>query len=139
MVAHNLCVCDACRQIGRLRVKFVAHLGNVVAQTIRGSEKLVGIDVIAVHRMLKSPVPRAEYVLMSEPLYRLLDAELRARAVPIEQELEGLGRVPLYFLALNEPSTESAPAAEPKLAARVRETVGFGIRAFPRVLGRRAP
>src|SRR5690348_8915769 len=30
MVAHNLCVCDACRQIGKLRVKFVAHLGEVV-------------------------------------------------------------------------------------------------------------
>ena len=139
MVAHNLCVCDACRQIGRLRVKFVAHLGNVVTQTIRGSEKLVGIDVIAVHRMLKSPVPCAEYVLMSEPLYRLLGADLRARATLTEQELEGLGTVPLYFVGLNELSTESAPLPEPKLAARLRETVGFGIRALPRVIGRRAP
>lgn len=53
MVAHNLGVCDACREIRRLRVKFVAHLGDVETPKIRDSEKLVGVDVIAVHRMLR--------------------------------------------------------------------------------------
>jgi hypothetical protein len=133
MVAHNLCVCDACRQIGRLRVKFVAHLGEVATQTIRGTEKLVGVDVIAVHRMLKSSVPSAEYVLMSEPLYRQLDPEFRGRAVPAEQELEGLGRVPLYFVALGDLPIDVPATVKPTLAARIRETIGFGIRAFPRV------
>ena len=137
MVAHNLCVCDACRQIGRLRVKFVAHLGEVARQKIRDTEKLVGVDVIAVHRMLKSAVPAAEYVLMTEQLYRLLDPELRDRAVLVEQELEGLGRVPLYFVALDELPSELPPAPKPALPARIRETVGFGMRAFPRVLGLR--
>jgi hypothetical protein len=139
MVAHNLCVCDACRQIGRLRVKFVAHLGEVARQRIRDSEKLVGVDVIAVHRMLKSAVPDPEYVLMSEPLYRQLDPELRARAVPIDQELEGLGTVPLYFVPLDELPVQLPAAPNPKLAARIRETVGLGVRAFPRVIGLRRP
>jgi adenylosuccinate lyase len=43
-------------------VKFVVHLGDVVSQRIRETEKLVGVDVIAVHRMLKNSVPAAEYV-----------------------------------------------------------------------------
>jgi hypothetical protein len=137
MAAHNLCVCDACRQIGRLRVKFVAHLGEVATQKIRDTEKLVGVDVIAVHRMLKSSVPAGEYVLMSEQLYRRLDPELRERAVLVEEELEGLGRVPLYFVALGEPPIDVPSVAEPTLQARIRETVGFGIRAFPRVIGLR--
>jgi hypothetical protein len=137
MVAHNLCVCDACRQIGRLRVKFVAHLGEVATQRIRDTEKLVGVDVIAVHRMLKSTVPAGEYVLMSEQLYRQLDPELRDRAVPAEQELEGLGRVPLYFVSIDELPIELPAAPEPALSARIRETVGFGLRAFPRVIGLR--
>jgi hypothetical protein len=137
MVAHNLCVCDACRQIGRLRVKFVAHLGEVATQRIRDTEKLVGVDVIAVHRMLKSSVPSAEYVLMSEPLHRQLEPELRDRAVLIEQELEGLGNVPLYFVALDDLPSEIAPVAQPALAARIRETVGFGMHAFPRMIGLR--
>lgn len=137
MVAHNLCVCDACRQIGRLRVKFAAHLGEVVVQRIRETEKLVGVDVIAAHRMLKCAVPAAEYVLMTEPLYRQLDPGLRGRATRLEQELEGLGTVPLYFVELGELPVEIGAVPEPALPARIRETIGFGLRAFPRVLGQR--
>lgn len=137
LVAHNVCVCDACRRIGRLNVKFVAHVGEVATQRIRGSEKLVGVDVIAVHRMLKNTVPATEYVLMSEPLYEHLEPELRDDAVLVEQELEGLGTVPLYFLPLDELSLELPAAPQPALPAKVRETIGLGLHAFPRVLGRR--
>jgi hypothetical protein len=137
MVAHNLCVCDACRQIGRLHVKFVAHLGEVVPQRIRDTEKLVGVDVIAVHRMLKNTVPAVEYVLMSEPLYRRLGQELGDRAVRVDQELEGLGEMPLYFVELDDLPIELPAAPEPTFPARLRETVGFGLRAFPRLIGLR--
>ena len=134
MVAHNLCVCDACRQIGKLNVKFVAHLGDVVPQRIRDTEKLVGVDVITVHRMLKNDVPAAEYILMSETLYQDLDPQLRGRAEPVEQELEGLGTMRLYFVELGDLPIELPEAPEPGLPARIRETLGLGLRAFPRVL-----
>lgn len=137
MVAHNLCVCDACQQIGRLHVKFVVHAGEVVTQRIRDTEKLVGVDVIAVHRMLKSTVPAAEYVLMSEQLYEQLDPELRERAILAEQELEGLGSMPLYFVDLDELPLELPAVPEPASTARLRHTIGFGMRAFPRVIGLR--
>jgi hypothetical protein len=137
MVAHNLCVCDACRRIGSLHVKFVAHVGDVVPQRIRDTEKLVGVDVIAVHRMLKNTVPAAEYVLMSEPLYRTLDPDVRDRAVRVEQELEGLGEVPLYFVELDALPLGLPAAPEPSFPARLGETVGFGLKAFPRLLGLR--
>ncbi|HEY3577618.1 MAG TPA: DUF2652 domain-containing protein [Gaiellaceae bacterium] len=135
MVAHNLCVCDACRQIGKLHVKFVVHLGDVVSQRIRETEKLVGVDVIAVHRMLKNSVPAAEYVLMSEPLYQSLEPQVRDRAERVDQELEGLGTMPLYFVELADLPIELPPPPEPGLPARIRETVGLGLRAFPRVIG----
>jgi hypothetical protein len=139
MVAHNLCVCAACRQIGQLQVKFVVHLGEVVHQRIRDTEKLVGVDVIAVHRMLKNDVPAAEYVLMSEPLYRSLEPELRNRAERVDQELEGLGTMPLYFVEPDGLPFELPAAPEPSLPARIRETLGLGLQAFPRLLrpGRR--
>src|SRR6267378_4171654 len=66
MVALNMCSCDACMQSRNLKVKFVAHVGEVATQTVGGRENLVGVDVIAVHRMLKNAVPVPEYVLMSE-------------------------------------------------------------------------
>ena len=137
MVAHNLCACDACRQIGKLHVKFVAHVGDVVHQRIRDTEKLVGVDVIAVHRMLKNTVPAAEYVLMSGQLYERLEPELRDRAVRVEQDLEGLGRMPLYFVELGDLPIELPAVPEPALPARIRETAGLGLRAFPRLVGLR--
>jgi hypothetical protein len=137
MVVHDLCVCDACRQIGRLHVKFVAHVGEVVPQKIRDTEEPVGVDVIAAHRMLKNSVAAAEYVLMSEPLYQRLEPQLRDRAVRVEQEPEGLGRMPLYFVELGGLSIELPALPEPTLPARIREAVGLGPRAFPYVIGLR--
>ena len=75
-VATNLCPCDGCTQATNLKLKFVAHIGEVATQTIRQRRKLVGIDVILVHRMLKNPVEVPEYVLLSEELYRTADAPM---------------------------------------------------------------
>jgi D-serine deaminase-like pyridoxal phosphate-dependent protein len=58
----NTCSCGGCRQAGRLRVKFVAHLGDVAVQRVKHSAKLAGLDAILVHRMLKNAVPIPEYL-----------------------------------------------------------------------------
>ena len=84
-VATNLCPCNGCTQADNLKLKFVAHVGEVATQTIRQRRKLVGIDVILVHRLLKNPVAVPEYVLLSEDLYRHRRrpaARPRARGVP---------------------------------------------------------
>ena len=65
----NLCPCDSCAQTSGLKLKFVAHVGEVATQKIRRQRKLVGVDVIYVHRLLKNPVQVPEYVLFSEALY----------------------------------------------------------------------
>ena len=67
-VARNLCPCSGCKEAANLTLKFVAHVGQVATQTIRDRLKLVGIDVILVHRLLKNSVPMREYVLMTEDL-----------------------------------------------------------------------
>jgi Protein of unknown function (DUF2652) len=138
MVARNMCVCDACKQIGNLKVKFVTHDGEVATQTIRDRSKLVGIDVIAAHRMLKNTVPVPEYILMSEPVYEQCDPALRERAVSIEEELEGVGTMTLYFVDLDEIVLEQPPPSpRPSFPSRVRETLGVLLRSFPRVIGLR--
>src|SRR6185312_15747809 len=72
-VSTNLCPCKGCTEVDNLKLKFVAHVGDVATQTIRQQRKLVGIDVILVHRMLKSGVEVPEYVLLSEELHGLAD------------------------------------------------------------------
>jgi hypothetical protein len=138
MVARNMCVCDACKQIGQLKVKFVLHDGEVATQTIRNRSKLVGIDVIAAHRMLKNSVPVPEYVLMSEPVHERCDAAIRERAVTVKEELDEVGTMTLYFVDLDEIALERPPPSpRPNLPSRVRETLGMGFRCFPRVVGLR--
>jgi hypothetical protein len=133
-IAANLCPCEACAQVGSLRLKFVAHAGEVVEQRIRNRRSLVGLDVIAVHRMLKNSVPVPEYLLVSEGVYERLDPGLRERATAITEELEGIGETPLYFVDLGELSELPAPP-EPSLAGRPRETATVLGRGMPYLLG----
>ncbi len=50
------CGCSACRQIPDLDLKFVVHHGPAVIQTVAGSQELLGMGAIVVHRLLKNEV-----------------------------------------------------------------------------------
>src|SRR5215470_5438944 len=123
--ALNICRCEGCRQAGRLRVKFVAHLGDVAVQRVKHSSKLAGLDVILVHRMLKNAVPVPEYLLLSEAVFGCIDDRVRSRGQALAQELEGLGVVPTYFMDITEIAGE-API-KPEVTARGRLRENFGV------------
>lgn len=135
----NSCRCEGCRQAGRLRVKFVAHLGDVAVQRVKRSTKLAGLDVIFVHRMLKNSVPIPEYVLLSEAVYTRVDERVRSWGRALEQELEGLGTVPTYFMDLGEIAGDRPPKPNVTALGRVRENVGVVLRSLPYLLGLRKP
>src|ERR671935_1669931 len=97
-VVTNLCPCDGCAQADNLKLKFVAHIGEVATQTVRQRRTLIGIDVIFVHRLLKNPVEAPEYVLVSEELYRTGDGTLPERVQEVSQDVEGIGPVRTYFM-----------------------------------------
>ena len=130
----TLCPCDACHQIGRLTVKVVAHIGDVVEQRVRTIVTLAGTDVILVHRMLKNSVPVDEYVLMTEPVYERCPPDARSGAVALEEELEGLGAQRLYYLEVHDETASAAPTAA-KLPARLWLTGGQVARAAPYLIG----
>jgi len=56
MVLNNSCKCRACANIGNLDLKFFVHYGTASLQRVGEHEKLVGSDVIVVHRLLKNHV-----------------------------------------------------------------------------------
>jgi len=134
MVAGNLCSCGGCVQAGELKLKCVAHVGDVAEQTIRDRKTLAGVDVILVHRLLKNAVPVPEYVLLSEDLYR---SGAIGEAREVEQELEGLGAVRGYFVGLGDEGEPLPPAEAPGLGKRLGETLGVMGRGMPYLLGRR--
>src|SRR3954470_22162689 len=84
LVERNLCPCASCRQTSELKLKFVAHVGEVATQKIKRRRKLIGMDVIYVHRLLKNPVQVPEYVLVSEAIYR---NGVTASPEPVMQEI----------------------------------------------------
>jgi hypothetical protein len=137
MIALQMCNCDACLQSRNLKVKFVGHVGEVAKQTISGREKVIGVDVIAVHRMLKNAVPAPEYLLMTESLVEHCGADVREGASTIQQELEGLGSASLYFVDLAGVALPPLPPPKPTLPRRLGETLGVGFRGLPTVLGLR--
>jgi hypothetical protein len=137
-VARNLCPCKGCTEVDQLRLKFVAHIGEVATQTIRQQRKLVGIDVILVHRMLKNAVGIPEYVLLSEDLHRLRDATLAVPEQEVVQDLEGIGPTRAYAVDVADlADPERQPIPDPTMLARLGRTLGVAGAGMPYLLGLR--
>jgi hypothetical protein len=136
-VATNLCPCTNCVQADNLNLKFVAHIGEVATQIINKRRKLVGIDVIHVHRMLKNPIEVPEYVLFSEELYRTREAALPGPVHEISQDLEGIGNVREYFVEIEDLAGSLPPLPTPHLSGRLGRTLSVAGRGLPYQLGLR--
>ena len=136
-VATNLCPCNGCNEANDLKLKFVAHVGEVATQTIRQRSKLIGIDVILVHRMLKSSVNFSEYVLLSEELYRSRHSTLPSPADEVAQDLEGVGPVRSYVMDVADLTASLPPLPGPSLRGRVGRTLSVAGAGMPYMLGLR--
>lgn len=136
-VATNLCPCSSCAQAENLKLKFVAHVGEVATQKIRQRRKLVGIDVILVHRMLKNPVTVPEYVLLSDELYHTANTPMPGPAHEVSSDLEGIGPVRAYFLNVADLPVSHLPTPDPSLLRRVGRTLAIAGAGMPHMLGLR--
>jgi hypothetical protein len=140
LVELNLCPCASCTQTKGLKLKFVAHVGEVATQKIKRQRKLVGMDVIFVHRLLKNPVPVPEYVLLSDDLYRSGDTTPSEQPMQeISQDLEGIGAVRTYFVEVEELAGPGTPLPDPSWPQRFGATFGILGRGLGWKLRRRRP
>ena len=129
MSSLRMCLCDACCQVGDLRVKFIAHLGDVVRQKIGRTETLAGLDVILAHRLLKNAVPLPEYLLLTRPVLERCDDEVRKSAESIDQELEGLGTEEVYYVDVS--AFDAPPPPPASLADKIRHELSLTLRSVP--------
>ena len=106
----------------------------MATQKIKRRRKLVGIDVIFVHRLLKNSVPVPEYVLLSEDLYRSGDAALPEPVHEIAEELEGIGEVRTYFVDVEDLAGPLPPPRKPSWPRRAVETIRTLARGVPYML-----
>jgi hypothetical protein len=114
-------------------------VGDVAFQKVKRLTELAGVDVIFVHRLLKNAVPISEYVLMSEPVHAGLAPAVRDVARESAEDLEGLGEMRTYYVALDDIATpaaaERATSGPRKLAAWARMT----LKSLPFLVGGREP
>ena len=132
---NTLCPCDGCTQAGDLKIKLVGHVGAVAVQKVKRLTELAGVDVIVVHRMLKNDVPLPEYLLVTEPVYEMLDAPMRERASNFNLEMDDLGSAQAYYVDLRDCSDSLAAATKLPLHARLARHVKLIWRSVPYILG----
>jgi len=69
LVSCNVCICDACNQMGSLKLKAILHHGELILKQMGGGTELAGPDVILAHRLLKNRAEGDEYILMTEAFH----------------------------------------------------------------------
>ena len=71
----RVCVCHACSNMTRLRLKTVVHAGTALFHKVGTFTELAGVDVIMVHKLLKNSVNAEEYILTTRSAFDALKLE----------------------------------------------------------------
>jgi hypothetical protein len=110
--ADGSCSCQACRNVGSLHLKIVAHHGRFLRQVVGDRGQIAGADVILVHRLLKNRLARGRaYLLLTEAAVRWIAVEPTAAGwTPHTEHYEHLGDVQCFVRQLAE-REQSAPRA----------------------------
>jgi hypothetical protein len=137
LIQLNMCPCGSCKKTSALKLKFVAHVGEVATQTIKRRKNLVGPDVIYVHRLLKNPVEVPEYLLVSDELFRNGGAgssEVAMQEIPLD--LEGIGQVRSHYVGVGDLGAPLSDLSDPSWPRRVGATFAKVGRGIPYAIGR---
>ena len=67
LAADEGCSCRACRSVGSLDLKIIAHHGRFLRQMVGSRRQAAGVSVVLAHRLLKNDlVDRSAYILLTE-------------------------------------------------------------------------
>ncbi|QNI06052.1 DUF2652 domain-containing protein [Mycobacterium kubicae] len=133
-----LCDCASCSQLGKLSLKFVAHVGEVAEQRVKRRTELAGLDVILVHRMLKNSVPIPEYVLMTDVVAECLEESMRQLSKPLVHHFEGIGETSTFYLDLA--TADVAPSAPARgTLSRLSLKLNLEMKTLPFMVGIKKP
>ena len=66
LAADDSCACNACRSVGDLDLKIIAHHGRFLRQMVGDRSQAAGVNVILVHRLLKNGLEgKRAYILLT--------------------------------------------------------------------------
>jgi hypothetical protein len=117
--ADDSCDCKACRSVGDLDLKIVAHHGRFLRQMVGDRSQVAGVSVVLAHRLLKNGVAGRRYLLLTEDALRWAGVDAaEAGLVPHSERYEHFGDVRCFVREVGEPEVSMpASALEPAFAA----------------------
>ena len=130
LVSCNVCICDACNQMGSLRLKAILHHGDLLLKEMGGGTELAGPDVIVAHRLLKNSVVGDEYVLMTKAFHDRA-GDLEGLSPVFRQEETDLGPVDV---AVFFPESGDRPLPKATLGGRLKQFVRIEAKGAQRML-----
>ena len=69
--ADESCSCQACRSVGNLDLKIVAHHGRFLRQMVGDRSQAAGVNVVLAHRLLKNGLAgQRAYILLTDAALR---------------------------------------------------------------------
>jgi hypothetical protein len=99
LAADERCSCRACRSVGNLDLKIVAHHGQFLRQMVGDRSQAAGVNVVLVHRLLKNDWPGSRaYILLTDAALRWMGVNPQeAMLSPHTERYEHFGDV-RYFV-----------------------------------------
>lgn len=133
----SLCTCDACLKAGQLKLKVIAHHGEVAVKQIKQFEEIAGEEVILAHRLLKNTVKGGEYLMLSKALHELsggVDGREPERRI---ERCEGIGAVEV-FVYYPEGAAAETPSTGVRLWDKLRMAAKLDLYLVKRLIMRPA-
>ncbi len=93
LAESNMCPCTACKKVDALKLKVIAHSGEALIHKIGPFEELSGVDVIAVHRLLKNSMGANEYLMATNDALEVLDFPERDLDVEWVESYDQIGEL----------------------------------------------
>ncbi len=87
------CICEACNNVGQLKIKAILHSGEAAFTMIRDIQKISGEDVIITHRLLKNSIEADEYILVTNSFLDRCQSFDRTDFKKHVEQYDGLGAV----------------------------------------------
>jgi len=101
---HKICICNACNNVDKLKLKVIVHSGKAAFYQLNNQQEVTGKDAIIVHRLLKNTVGADEYILLTDSAYQEL-ALPAGNVEPHEESYDELGSIKtfVYYPPAPEP------------------------------------
>ncbi|MDQ3051656.1 MAG: DUF2652 domain-containing protein [Bacteroidota bacterium] len=107
----------------KLSVKVVCHAAEITSTEIEGITKLIGEDMVVVHKLLKNSITEMEYILLTEKLLDCYTEEAKQIAMSGytirngKDVYEHIGTIKysyMSFKSANQVANDTMPASEPE-------------------------